>query len=64
MIQATHGSLPTGLEIDRAESLLIRGGTSSISMAALSLAKQAELTVGTTTCLAHCDASTVVALFV
>lgn len=49
MLQTTHGSLHTGLEIDRAESLLIRGGTSSIGMAALALAKHAGLTVGTTT---------------
>ncbi|MGJ3256764.1 MAG: zinc-binding alcohol dehydrogenase family protein [Alcanivorax sp.] len=49
MLQTTHGSLHVGLEIDRAESLLIRGGTSSIGMAALALAKQAGLTVGATT---------------
>lgn len=49
MLQTTHGSLHTGLEINRAESLLIRGGTSSIGMAALALAKHAGLKVGTTT---------------
>ena len=49
MLQTTHGSLHVGLEIDRAESLLIRGGTSSIGMAALALAKHAGLRVGTTT---------------
>jgi len=49
MLQTTHGSLHVGLEIDRAESLLIRGGTSSIGMAALALAKHAGLKVGTTT---------------
>ncbi len=49
MLQTTHGSLHTGLEINRAKSLLIRGGTSSIGMAALALAKHAGLTVGTTT---------------
>ncbi len=49
MLQTTHGSLYTGLEIDRAESLLIRGGTSSIGMAALALAKHAGMEVGTTT---------------
>lgn len=48
MLQTTHGSLYTGLEIDRAESLLIRGGTSSIGMAALALAKDAGLHVATT----------------
>ena len=49
MLQTTHGSLHAGLEIERAESLLIRGGTSSIGMAALALAKHAGLKVGTTT---------------
>jgi len=49
MLQTTHGSLYAGLEIKRAESLLIRGGTSSIGMAALALAKYAGLKVGTTT---------------
>ncbi len=49
MLQTTHGSLHAGHEIERAESLLIRGGTSSIGMAALALAKHAGLTVGTTT---------------
>lgn len=49
MLQTTHGALHVGLEIDRAKSLLIRGGTSSIGMAALALAKHAGLTVGTTT---------------
>ena len=49
MLQTTHGSLYTALEIDRADSLLIRGGTSSIGMAALALAKSAGLRVGTTT---------------
>ncbi len=49
MLQTTHGSLTVGLEIDRADSLLIRGGTSSVGMAALALAKYAGLTVGTTT---------------
>ena len=49
MLQTTHGSLHTGLEISRAKSLLIRGGTSSIGMAALALAKDAGLKVGTTT---------------
>ena len=49
MLQTTHGSLHVGLEVDRAISLLIRGGTSSIGMAALALAKHAGLKVGTTT---------------
>lgn len=49
MLQTTHGSLHVGLEIQRAESLLIRGGSSSIGMAALALAKHAGLVVGVTT---------------
>lgn len=48
MLQTTHGSLHAGLEIERATSLLIRGGTSSIGMAALALAREQGLTVGTT----------------
>ena len=48
MLQTTHGSLHTGLEIERADSILIRGGTSSIGMAALALAKDAGLYVATT----------------
>jgi NADPH:quinone reductase-like Zn-dependent oxidoreductase len=48
MLQTTHGSLHAGLEIGRAGSLLIRGGTSSIGLAALALAKRAGLRVGTT----------------
>lgn len=49
MLQTTHGSLHTGLEIERAKTLLIRGGTSSIGLTALALAKRAGLTVATTT---------------
>ncbi|MCB1053720.1 MAG: zinc-binding dehydrogenase [Acidobacteria bacterium] len=49
MLQTTNGSLTVGLEIERAQSLLIRGGTSSIGFAALALAKRAGLRVGTTT---------------
>lgn len=48
MLQTTHGSLHVGLEIERAESILIRGGTSSIGMAALALARDAGLLVATT----------------
>lgn len=48
MLQTTHGSLHIGLEIERAESVLIRGGTSSIGMAALALAKDTGLFVATT----------------
>ncbi len=49
MLQTTHGSLEVGLEIERAHSLLIRGGTSSIGLAALALAKRAGLVVASTT---------------
>src|SRR5580693_2142683 len=38
MLQTTHGSLHVGLEIERAKTLLIRGGTSSVGLAALALA--------------------------
>ena len=48
MLQTTHGSLHVGLEIERADSILIRGGTSSIGMAAMALAKDAGLHVATT----------------
>ena len=48
MLQTTHGSLHAGLEIERANSILVRGGTSSIGMAALALAKDAGLHVATT----------------
>lgn len=49
MLQTTHGSLHTGLEIDRAKTLLVRGGTSSIAYAAISLARAAGLHVTATT---------------
>lgn len=45
MLQTCHGSLHTGLEVKRGETLLIRGGTSSIGLATLALAKRAGLTV-------------------
>lgn len=49
MLQTVHGSLHVGLEIERAKTLLIRGGTSSVGLAALALAKQAGLEVVSTT---------------
>lgn len=49
MLQTAAGSLHTGLEIERASSILIRGGTSSIGMAAAVLAQKAGLTVASTT---------------
>ena len=49
MLQAVHGSLHTGLEIERAENLLVRGTTSSIGFAAMALARSAGLEVTATT---------------
>ncbi len=43
MLQTCHGSLHTGLEVQAGETLLIRGGTSSIGLATLAMAKQAGL---------------------
>ncbi|MCZ6843137.1 MAG: zinc-binding alcohol dehydrogenase family protein [SAR324 cluster bacterium] len=45
MLQTTHGSLTTGLEIERAGNLVVRGGTSSIGLAAVALAKAQGLEV-------------------
>jgi NADPH:quinone reductase len=49
MVQTTHGSLYQGLEIKKGQTLLIRGGTSSIGLCALELAKNAGLKVVSTT---------------
>jgi len=49
MLQTTHGSLHTGLEIERAQNILIRGGTSSIGFMAIALARAAGLEVSATT---------------
>ena len=45
MLQTVSGSLHVGLEIERARTLLVRGGTSSIGLTTIVLAKQAGLTV-------------------
>jgi NADPH:quinone reductase-like Zn-dependent oxidoreductase len=45
MLQTCHGSLHTGLEVQTGETLLIRGGTSSIGFATLAMAKRAGLKV-------------------
>ena len=37
MFQTVHGSLYTGLEIDRAKSILVRGATSSIGLATIGI---------------------------
>ena len=49
MLQTVHGSLYTGLEIDRAHTLLVRGATSSIGFAAMALAKSTGLEITATT---------------
>jgi NADPH:quinone reductase-like Zn-dependent oxidoreductase len=49
MLQTVHGSLQTGLEIERAQNLLVRGATSSIGFAAMALARAAGLEVTATT---------------
>jgi NADPH:quinone reductase-like Zn-dependent oxidoreductase len=49
MFQTAWGSLTAGLEVKAGQSLLIRGGTSSIGMAAAALAKDWGLTVAATT---------------
>lgn len=49
MFQTVWGSLTVGLEIAAGQTLLIRGGTSSIGMTATRLAKAAGLTVLATT---------------
>jgi NADPH:quinone reductase-like Zn-dependent oxidoreductase len=49
MLQTTHGSLHTGLEIERARNILVRGGTSSIGFMAITLARSAGLEVSATT---------------
>ena len=49
MLQTVHGSLYTGLEIDRAKNILVRGATSSIGFAAISMARAAGLEVTATT---------------
>jgi NADPH:quinone reductase-like Zn-dependent oxidoreductase len=49
MLQTVHGSLHTGLEIDRARTLLVRGATSSIGFATMALAKSAGVEITATT---------------
>ena len=49
MLQTVHGSLHTGLEIERAENLLVRGATSSIGFATMALARAAGLEITATT---------------
>jgi NADPH:quinone reductase-like Zn-dependent oxidoreductase len=49
MVQTTHGSLYQSLEIKKGQTLLIRGGTSSIGLCALEMATNAGLKVISTT---------------
>jgi NADPH:quinone reductase-like Zn-dependent oxidoreductase len=49
MLQTAHGSLTVGLDAQPGQTLLIRGGTSSVGMAAANLAKDRGLTVLSTT---------------
>lgn len=49
MLQTAHGSLHTGLAIRPGQTVLVRGGTSSVGVAAAVLAKDAGLTVFSTT---------------
>ncbi len=49
MLQTAYGSLTVGLDMQPGQSLLIRGGTSSVGMAAAVLAKDRGLTVLSTT---------------
>jgi NADPH2:quinone reductase len=49
MLQTAYGSLTVGLDGQPGQSILIRGGTSSVGMATAVLARQRHLTVLTTT---------------
>ena len=49
MLQTAYGSLTVGLDFQPGQTLLIRGGTSSVGMAAAVLAKDRGLTVLSTT---------------
>lgn len=49
MVQTAHGSLTVGLQAQPGQTLLIRGGTSSVGMATAILAKDRGLTVLSTT---------------
>lgn len=49
MLQTSYGSLSVGLDARRGQSILIRGGTSSIGMCTAILAKRRNMTVLSTT---------------
>ncbi|MGE3507709.1 MAG: zinc-binding dehydrogenase, partial [Vicinamibacterales bacterium] len=48
-LQTAYGSLTIGLDLQRGQSLLIRGGTSSVGLAAAAIAKDLGATVLSTT---------------
>lgn len=48
-LQTAYGSLTTGLDLQEAQTLLIRGGTSSVGLAAVTVAKNLGATVIATT---------------
>lgn len=59
MLQTAHGSLTVGLDAQPGQTLLIRGGTSSVGLATAVLAKQRGMTVlATTRDLARADVLT------
>jgi len=49
MLQTAHGSLTVGVDARQGDTILIRGGTSSIGLACIVLAKQQGMTVIATT---------------
>ena len=49
MLQTAYGSLTTGLDLQPGQTLLIRGGTTSVGMAAATIARQIGATVIATT---------------
>ena len=49
MLQTAYGSLTVGLNVESGQSILIRGGTSSVGMATAVLSKQRGMTVLSTT---------------
>jgi NADPH:quinone reductase-like Zn-dependent oxidoreductase len=49
MLQTAHGSLTVGLDAQPGQSILVRGGTSSVGMATAVLAKRLGMTVLSTT---------------
>lgn len=49
MLQTAYGSLTVGMDAEPSETILIRGGTSSVGMATAILAKKRDMTVISTT---------------